>query len=228
MIEIAIAVVEWNGLFLIGERPEGVPLAGYWEFPGGKVEAGESPAVAAARECVEETGIEVNIGDEYPEVLHAYEHGTLRLHFFAATPVAFVQPTNDRFQWVRRSELGDYRFPDANTALVKQLIDTAEAVPRDARFWIGPAQLIMLLVFAGLLVNSGGRLVGGEGMIAVLLGLALLLVPVANHTLSRGRGYGFKSLWFDLTAIGISLFFSMLAGPFFLLIWIPLLLLRRL
>src|SRR5262245_23048023 len=84
---IAIAVVEHAGRYLVGRRPEGVPLAGLWEFPGGKVRDGETPEKAAASECLEETGLEVHVGQAYPEVVHAYEHGQVRLSFFACTPV---------------------------------------------------------------------------------------------------------------------------------------------
>ena len=52
-VEIAIAVVEHEGRFLIGLRPPGAPLAGLWEFAGGKLEPGETPQMAAARECLE-------------------------------------------------------------------------------------------------------------------------------------------------------------------------------
>src|SRR5688572_2665955 len=91
--EISIAVVEYDGNFLIGERPEGAPLAGYWEFPGGKVEPGEDPRHTAARECREETGLEVDIGVEYPEVMHQYDHAKLHLHFFKAQPKEFSLPS---------------------------------------------------------------------------------------------------------------------------------------
>jgi mutator protein MutT len=228
MTEIAIAVVKHDGLFLIGTRPDGAPLAGYSEFPGGKIKPGESPADAAARECWEETGIEVTMGDPYPEVVHTYDHDTLRLHFIRATPVEFDQPTNDRYQWVHRSELADRQFPEANAALVGQLI-RAESIPtRDLCFWLGPAQVILVLAFAGLLVNHGGRLAGSEGLPAILIGLILLMLPVVNHAICRGYPYGLQSLSFDLTAACISLYFTTIAGPAFLLIWIPLLLLRRL
>ncbi|MBI3839784.1 MAG: NUDIX domain-containing protein, partial [Planctomycetia bacterium] len=60
-VEIAVAVVEGDGKFLIGQRETGVPLAGLWEFPGGKVEPGEPAENAAIRECLEETGWLVRI-----------------------------------------------------------------------------------------------------------------------------------------------------------------------
>src|SRR4051812_46830278 len=58
---VAIAVVEHDGKSLVGERPAGVALAGFAEFPGGKVEPGESPEAAAVRECIEESGLQVEI-----------------------------------------------------------------------------------------------------------------------------------------------------------------------
>ena len=64
---VAIAVVQHEGRFLVGTRPAGVPLAGLAEFPGGKVHAGEMPADAAARECLEESGLTVCVGEEYPQ-----------------------------------------------------------------------------------------------------------------------------------------------------------------
>ena len=82
-VEIAIAVVERDGQFLIGLRPEGESLAGYWEFPGGKVTAGETAEDAARRECLEETGLEVRIVGTYPAIAYDYPHASVQLHFFA-------------------------------------------------------------------------------------------------------------------------------------------------
>ena len=124
-VAIAVAVVEHDGRFLIGRRPEGVALAGLWEFPGGKIQADETPQQAAARECLEETGLAVRVGAAYPQVLHRYDHGLLRLDFFAATPVDAGQQPAEPFRWVARKELGGYDFPPANEALVRQLVGGA-------------------------------------------------------------------------------------------------------
>lgn len=80
---IAVAVVRHGADYLVGRRPDGVPLAGFWEFPGGKVEPLESAEAAAVRECREETGLDVHVVGEFPPVDFAYSHGTLRLRFFA-------------------------------------------------------------------------------------------------------------------------------------------------
>lgn len=119
--DIAIAVVEHEGRFLIGQRPEGVALAGLWEFPGGKVEAGESPAQAATRECLEETGVAIEVVGEYPLHDHNYEHGAVRLHFFKCQPLHDVTPQVP-FRWIARDELRKYEFPRGNDELLTLLL----------------------------------------------------------------------------------------------------------
>ncbi len=121
-VEIAIAVVERDGMFLIGLRPAGVPLAGYWEFPGGKLQPGEAAADAAVRECLEETGLRVKVQSDYPAVDHSYAHGELRLRFFACALVQEAELAADsRFCWVPRRELSNYAFPPANRELLAAL-----------------------------------------------------------------------------------------------------------
>jgi 8-oxo-dGTP diphosphatase len=83
VIEVAAAVIQRpDGAFLLAQRPAGKVYAGYWEFPGGKVERGEPPAAALARELHEELGID--IGPTYPWLtrVFTYPHGTVRLNFF--------------------------------------------------------------------------------------------------------------------------------------------------
>jgi len=83
IVEVAAAVMlRADGAFLLGRRPPGSVYAGYWEFPGGKVEAGETPKQALVRELQEELGIVVNLA--YPWIVREfdYEHAHVRLHFF--------------------------------------------------------------------------------------------------------------------------------------------------
>ena len=121
---IAVAVIERGRQVLIGQRPEGVPLAGYWEFPGGKVEPDETYEAAVVRECLEETGFEVEIVDEFTPVEHTYQHDVVAIRFFRCrvrNGDAVGEP-HGAFQWVDRPSLVDYQFPDANAALIKELV----------------------------------------------------------------------------------------------------------
>ncbi len=130
-VEIAIAVVEHAGQWLIGLRPQGGPLAGYWEFPGGKVELGEGPEAAAERECYEETGLAVRVVGEFPLAEYEYDHASVRLHFFRCQvicvtseclePRGALPVVTSRFRWVNASKLSDYQFPPANQALIARL-----------------------------------------------------------------------------------------------------------
>ena len=71
-----------NGDVLLGQRPDGKPYAGYWEFPGGKVESGEAIIDALKREFVEELGVEVLSAEPWCGVEHVYPHAHVRLHFY--------------------------------------------------------------------------------------------------------------------------------------------------
>ncbi len=124
-VEIAVAVVQRAGRFLIGLRPADVVLGGYWEFPGGKIAPGETPQEAAIRECLEETGVEVRITGSYASVAHDYPHARVQLHFLACEPVEQHAALPPRFRWVSRTELGEYQFPPANAALLELIASQA-------------------------------------------------------------------------------------------------------
>ena len=81
-IDVAVGVLRnAAGEYLFAQRPEGKPMAGYWEFPGGKVEAGESIHTALARELHEELGIEIGDSTHWLEIEHVYPHAHVLLHF---------------------------------------------------------------------------------------------------------------------------------------------------
>jgi 8-oxo-dGTP diphosphatase len=129
--EIAVAVVEHEGRFLVGLRERGAPLAGYWEFPGGKLRERETPEAAAVRECLEETGLLVRVVGRYASTDHDYEHARVRLHFFACQGVEPQSPLRGRFRWASTAELGRLTFPPANAELLSQLTagKTASPIP---------------------------------------------------------------------------------------------------
>ena len=82
-IDVVVGILmKPNGDVLLASRPEGKPYAGYWEFPGGKVEAGESVFAALQREFEEEIGVRIVSADEWCGVEHVYEHAHVRQHFF--------------------------------------------------------------------------------------------------------------------------------------------------
>jgi 8-oxo-dGTP diphosphatase len=82
LTEVAAAVIERPGEFLLAQRPEGKPYPGYWEFPGGKIEPGEDARAALERELREELGIQVRHATPWITRVYAYTHATVRLQFF--------------------------------------------------------------------------------------------------------------------------------------------------
>jgi len=85
-VEVAVGVLRRaDGALLFAQRPEGKPYAGWWEFPGGKVEAGESVVEALARELHEELGIVIEQGEPLEVVEFSYPHARVRLHFLVVS-----------------------------------------------------------------------------------------------------------------------------------------------
>ena len=127
---IAVAVVTWQGRFLVGRRAADTTLAGYDEFPGGKIKPGELVAVAARRECLEETGLAIECRDLMWVTKYHYQHGSVELHFVAANPIDDAEPiVREPFRWLCGDELAECRFPAANRPLIEWLRSPA-ALPR--------------------------------------------------------------------------------------------------
>lgn len=124
--QIAIAVVQHEQKYLVGQRPPGVPLAGYWEFPGGKLKDGETAAEVAIRECSEETGLDVEVVHQLSTVNHQYDHGALVLQFFLCRVCDAGTPSpRAPFCWVSGSKLAQLEFPPANRTVIENLLRTA-------------------------------------------------------------------------------------------------------
>lgn len=120
---IAAGVIYKRGKILIQQRLSEGLLGGLWEFPGGKVEAGESLAECVAREVREELGIEIRVGKEILAVDHAYSHFSITLHAFRCEFVAGrVKPASaQNWKWVAPRELEHYAFPAANKKIIQAL-----------------------------------------------------------------------------------------------------------
>ncbi len=126
---VAVAVVQHAGQVLIGRRAGGTFLGGYWEFPGGKVHADETAREAARRECAEETGLEIHIGELLCEVLHRYSAGRFRLWFYRAAPVDPARSPREPFRWVPLAELDQYEMPPANHRVLSLLTGSGRDAP---------------------------------------------------------------------------------------------------
>ena len=111
---------------LMTQRPPGGARGLEWEFPGGKIEPGETPEAAAIRECLEEAGIAVEPLFRYPEHVQQYDHGPVHLHFIACQPCEVPQTPREPFRWVAREKLASLEFPAGNKSLLAVLLQSAE------------------------------------------------------------------------------------------------------
>jgi 8-oxo-dGTP diphosphatase len=122
----ACALVDVDGRVLIAERPAGKPMAGLWEFPGGKVEAGERPEQTLIRELKEELGITVNEACLAPLTFasHGYPgfHLLMPLYVCRRWDGTVTGQEGQRLAWVRPNRLRDYKMPPADEPLVSHLM----------------------------------------------------------------------------------------------------------
>jgi len=123
----AVALVDPDGRVLLAQRPEGKHMAGLWEFPGGKVAAGETPEAALVRELAEELGIETDERCLAPFTFasHAYESFHLLMPLYVCRVWRGIpRPCEgQKLAWVRPAELSDYSMPPADLPLVAMLRD---------------------------------------------------------------------------------------------------------
>ena len=126
------------GRVLIALRAAGGVLGGCWEFPGGKVDPGETVSAALVREFEEELGVKIVPGEKLLVVEHTYDHGTVRLHVFLCDPPPEDPEASDapgtsgltearalvaeRLAWVLPSELKDYKFPEGNGPVLAKVV----------------------------------------------------------------------------------------------------------
>jgi 8-oxo-dGTP diphosphatase len=147
MIEVAAAVIERpDGSFLLAQRPPGKVYAGWWEFPGGKVEAGEPAERALARELHEELGIDVRTAYPWITREHTYEHARVRLEFFRVTEWTGEPHARERQAFVWQCLDAPMAAPmlPANAPVLASLALPLEyAISNAERLGVGPSLAIM-------------------------------------------------------------------------------------
>ena len=123
----AVALIDPDGRVLLAQRPEGKSLAGLWEFPGGKVDPGETPEAALIRELREELGIETKASCLAPLTFasHSYDdfHLLMPLYVCRRWKGQVVGAEGQAIAWVRPLKLKDYPMPPADIPLIPHLVD---------------------------------------------------------------------------------------------------------
>ena len=126
VVKVAVAVVLRDGKVLVGKRSTDAALAGFDEFPGGKIEKHESPECAAVRECLEETGLSIEPDRQLQVVEHQYDHARVSVYFFLCTAVpagSRLDAPQAPFRWVPVAALRECRFPPANDTVIQSLLE---------------------------------------------------------------------------------------------------------
>ena len=123
MVEVVAALIWENDKFMICRRPAHKSNALLWEFVGGKVEPGETKEEALVRECREELGVTVSVGNAFTDVVHEYPDITVHLTLFDATIADGVPEKleHNDIKWITVDEIGEYRFCKADTEILDKL-----------------------------------------------------------------------------------------------------------
>ncbi len=124
-LTVTAALVVRRGKAFIARRADGGHLRGKWEFPGGKVEPGETPQACLARELKEEFGVTAVVGEVFTEVTHRYEDKVVRLIVLRVRRVSgrFVPTEHDAMAWVRPEELLSYDLAPADIPVARLLVE---------------------------------------------------------------------------------------------------------
>jgi len=127
-IEVVAAVVSNGTAVLLCQRHDGPHLPLLWEFPGGKIDGGETPPAALERELSEELDVAAEVGRELACVRHRYPEKQVRIRFFAAHIHGEPRPiVHKDIRWVPVDALSEYAVPPANQAVVDMIIDAGSA-----------------------------------------------------------------------------------------------------
>jgi len=124
LVEVVGAFIRKDDCYLVGQRAAHKSQGGKWEFIGGKIEPGETPEQALARECREELALEIENERIIDAVIHAYPDKTIRLTLIACTPKPGSEPLaleHQQIRWVTRAEMETLDFAGADRELIEKL-----------------------------------------------------------------------------------------------------------
>ncbi len=133
MIDVVCGVIEGaDGRFLACLRPQGKHLGGLWEFPGGKVDAGETPEAALARELMEELGVLVHVGKPLREVVWHYEGRSIRLLPFFCTILSGELDAieHDELRWSAPEDFNSLTWAAADQPILDEIRTNSQGQPR--------------------------------------------------------------------------------------------------
>lgn len=127
-VTVSAGILFQNGKILIGRRSYGLTTRDLWEFPGGKIEPGETPEQCLVRECREELGASVTVGREFDRACHAYPDRDVHLIFLLGEIEGEVtlHSMHTELKWVTPAALREYAFCPADTAVIEKIIKTFE------------------------------------------------------------------------------------------------------
>jgi mutator protein MutT len=130
MIEVTAGVIQRSGLFLIARRAPGRSLEGYWEFPGGKVEAGETYEACLTRELKEELDLDVKVEEYIGESVFGEGDKQIRLIAYAARTEQekITSQDHDQLKWISIYEFGNYNFAPADIPIIEALLNKRVAI----------------------------------------------------------------------------------------------------
>ena len=120
MLEVTAAIICKDGKFLICQRPKGKNCELLWEFPGGKIESGETAEACIVREIQEELGVTLRVLRKFTDVIYEYPDKTVHLHFFLAeiTSGELVCKEHNALAWITTDEIGNYQFCPADDSMI--------------------------------------------------------------------------------------------------------------
>ena len=121
MLEVTAAIICKDGKFLICQRPKGKNCKLLWEFPGGKIESGETAEACIVREIQEELGVTLRVLRKFTDVIYEYPDKTVHLHFFLAeiTSGKLTRKEHNALAWITADEIGNFQFCPADDSMIR-------------------------------------------------------------------------------------------------------------